>query len=391
MKKFLGLALAIMLSLAPLASATEPLQFERIQLSDITYETATAFDVNNNGIIDIISGAYWFEGPDFTTKHKIAEWRRVGDYYDNFSDFPMDVNGNGYTDLVVGGWFNQTLAWLENPKGQPGVQWKLHEVAHVGNIERNVFADIDGDGVMEVFPTTNPVHMFRLKHDENGKGTGEFEQYTIRKGNGGHGFGVGDINGNGRVDIILAGGWLEAPEDPFDVDAWEWHPEFNLVMASVPILVHDVNGNGKNDIIVGNAHGYGLYWYEQGVDSDGNRTWTQHLIDAHRSQYHDIRLVDIDNDGQMELVTGKRFRAHQGADPGAYDPLGIYYFKINNGEFNRVTLDYGPYTRASGAGIYFWVSDITGNGWKDVIAPGKEGTHLFINHGPLTGWRTTQR
>lgn len=383
MMKKLGIALMVSFGLLPLLAVAQPLEFERNKIGEETYESASAFDVNNDGEIDIVSGAYWYEGPDFTEQHKITEWDRVGDYFDNFSDYPMDVNGDGYTDIVTGGWFNKTFSWVENPQGRTDVEWTLHNVEEVGNIERNVFADITGDGYVEVFPTTNPVHIFQLIRDEDGKGTGEFAHYAIQKGTGGHGFGAGDINGDGRTDIVLSGGWLEAPEDPFDVDAWVWHEEWTIPHASVPILVHDVNEDGLNDLLVGNSHDYGLYWYEQGVDDEDNRTWKQHVIDDTRSQYHDLQLHDIDNDDELELLTGKRYYGHSGNDPGAEDPLGFYYFEINNGDFERVTLDYGPADSASGAGIYFWVADITGNGWKDVVAPGKEGLYTFFNQGPL--------
>jgi hypothetical protein len=162
---------------------------------------------------------------------------------------------------------------------------------------------------------------------------------------------------------------------------WTWHPEFKLGAASVPILVYDVNGDGLADLIVGQAHDYGLYWMQQNRDDAGRRTWDKHVIDSTRSQYHDMVLADIDNDGQVELITGKRFRAHNGNDPGSADPLGVYYFEINGSKFNRITLDYGPPSKASGVGIYFWVADITGNGFEDILAPGKEGLYLFKNHG----------
>ena len=167
------------------------------------------------------------------------------------------------------------------------------------------------------------------------------------------------------------------------MDAWQWHAEFDLASASLPILVYDVNQDGQNDLIYGAAHDYGLWWMEQGRDESGGRTWTRHNIETDRSQFHDLQLVDLDNDGVLELITGKRYHGHNGHDPGAEEPLGLYYYEIDKGVFTRHTIDYGPADKASGAGIYFWVEDIDGNGWQDNLEPGKEGLHLFLNQGVL--------
>lgn len=360
------------------------LKFEKIKLSDATFEAASVFDVNGDGILDIYSGGFWYEGPDFTRRHKTGDILPSGDYFDDFSNYPMDVNGDGYLDIITGDWWGQSLQWRENPKGQ-SCEWPLHEIAHTGPIERACFHDLDGDGEIEIIPNTpgNPLRVFKLIRDANGKGTGAFQQCLISDRPQPHGIGFGDINGNGRVDIIMADGWFEAPEHPFE-QPWTFHPEFNLESASVPVLVHDVNGDGLNDLIVGQSHAYGLAWWEQGRDAQGNRTWTKHDIDPHRSQYHDLQLIDIDNDGELELITGKRYWAHCGNDPGETDPIGIYYFKINKGAFERITIDFGPKEDASGTGIYFWVADLNGNGWKDIVAPGKDGLYLFLNRGPVS-------
>ena len=369
---FLGFALI----LAPTVAEDAPLVFERIKISDLPFEAASAFDVNNDGHIDIVSGEYWYEGPDFTTQHKICDVQPSGEYFDDFGDYPMDVNGDGYTDIVTGGYWGKHLRWRENPKGKP-VKWLTHDIAETGSIERPCFYDLDGDGFVEVIPNeTNSLTVHRLVRDAKGKGTGEFEHYVVRDGAPGHGLGFGDINMDGRPDIILHNGWHEQPKTGL-AGKWTWHEDFKLASASVPVLVYDVNKDGLNDLIVGQAHAYGLDWWEQ---QKGGK-WTKHSIDPDRSQYHDMMLADIDNDGDPELITGKRYRAHNGHDPGANDPLGVYYFEINGGKFERITLDYGPADRASGIGIFCWVEDVDGNGWKDVVAPGKEGLYLFKNKG----------
>lgn len=371
------------LALAALLAADAdpgPLTFERSRIGEGIYEAASAFDVNNDGVTDIVSGEYWYPGPDFTTAHKICDIRRVEDYYDDFSNIPLDVNGDGYLDIVSGGWWNQSLVWRENPKGQPE-PWTTHVIAEIGNVERASFYDIDGDGHFEIVPNTPGAaqRIFRLNRDANGKGTGTFSETIVRDEPSGHGLGAGDINGDGRMDLVLTGGWLEAPADPFEGE-WTWHGGFDFGGASVPILVHDVNGDGLNDLIVGQGHDYGLHWYEQRME-DGTRTWTQHVIEADRSQFHEMQLADVDNDGTLELVTGKRWRAHLGNDPGANDPLGVYYYDLEDAQFVRRTLDYGPAGEASGVGIYMWIADVDGNGWQDIVAPGKEGLFLFKNRG----------
>lgn len=357
------------------------LRFERERIGQGIYEAASVMDVNNDGKPDIVHGEYWYQGPDFKAAHKITTIRQESDYFDDFSNYPMDVNGDGWMDIVSGGWFGETMVWRENPKND-NTEWTTHEVLKTGNIERCCFYDIDGDGQVEVFATQMPVHFFQLKVDKKGKGTGEFEHFAIPQG-GGHGFGAGDLNGDKRPDLIFSGGWLEAPENPFEEMKWRWHAEFDLGPASLPIIVHDVNKDGLADFIVGQGHEYGLAWYAQGKDADGNRTWTKHDIETDRSQFHTMELVDIDNDGEPELITGKRYRAHNGHDPGAADPLGMYIYELNGGDFKRITLDYGPADQASGAGIYLWIADVDGNGWQDIVAPGKEGLYLFRNMGPL--------
>jgi hypothetical protein len=362
-------------------AASPELRFSRTKVSDELYEASSVADLNKDGKPDIVCGAWWYEGPEFKTRHKMCDVSYQSEYYDDFCDFPMDVNGDGYDDIVTGGWFGQTLAWRENPKGGPG-EWQVHNIDKPGNIETVRCWDVDGDKVPEIVPNaSDKVVVYKLILDANGKGTGKFDKFLVREGGVGHGLGYGDINGDGRGDFIGVNGWAEAPADGLK-GKWTWHDEFKFGTTSVPILVHDVDEDGLADLVFSAGHGYGLWWYKQGKDAGGKRTWTKHDIDPDRSQYHDMMLVDIDNDGKVELVTGKRYRAHNGHDPGSTDPVGVYYFEINKGKFERVTLDYGPAEKTAGMGLFFWVADVDGNGFKDIVAPGKSGLYLFKNLGP---------
>lgn len=368
-----------------------PIKWKKTWIADECYESAGVFDVNGDGVLDIVSGGFWYPGPDFRTKHVIGEPPRYGEYYDDFSTVALDINGNGRLDYVTGGWWGNNLRWRENP-ADPTQPWPEHILAaDTGNVETTRGWDIDGDGMIEIVPNTpgsREVNYYKLITDANGKGTGKFRKVTVHTfpegERQGHGLGCGDIAGKGRMDIILCTGWLEAPADP-ENDEWIWHPDFMDPpwgwAASVPMLVADINADGINEIVVGNGHGYGLWWCRQVKDANGRRRWEHHPIDPCNAQYHDLIWIDIDGDGQPELVTGKRHRAHCGNEAGEWDDVGIYYFKWTGEGFAKQIIDYGPIGSAQGCGIHFAVADLRGNGRLDIVAPGKDGLTVFFNEG----------
>jgi hypothetical protein len=366
-----------------------PLRWRKAWISDETFESAAVFDVDGDGVPDIVSGAFWYRGPGFRKKYSIGTVGMYGEYFDDFSTIKLDVNGNGRTDFVTGGWWGKALRWRENPE-DPTKPWPEHILAQTGNIETTRAWDIDGDGVTEIVPNTpgkRDVCVFKLKTDADVKGTGEFEEHVLytfpENETQGHGLGCGDIAGNGRMDIVLHHGWLEAPADPWRGE-WLWHGnewQFGWGASSVPMLVADVNGDGLNDIIAGNGHGYGLSWLEQTVDASGKRSWREHPIDPFNATYHDMMWLDIDGDGKCELLTGKRHRAHCGNDPGEWDDYGMYYFKWTGEGFAKQVINYGPIGTAKGCGIFFDVADLTGNGLPDIVMPGKDGLWVFYNEG----------
>ncbi len=363
-----------------------PLKWRKVWVSDEGYESAGVFDVNGDGHLDIVSGGFWYQGPEFRIRHFIGDIPRYGEYYDDFSTIALDINGTGTLDYVTGGWWGNSLRWRECP-ADPTQPWPEHILAaDTSNVETTRGWDIDGDGIIEIVPNTPPnpeVNYYKLIMDGAGKGTGQFQKvtiYTFANGTQGHGMGCGDIAGNGRMDIVLCNGWLEAPADPAH-GQWIWHHDFPTPpwgsTASIPMLVVDVDGDGQNELITGHAHGYGLWWSKRQADG----SWHHHPIDPYNAQYHDLQWADIDGDGAPELVTGKRHRAHNGNEAGEWDNLGIYYFKWTGEGFAKQIIDYGAMGTGNGCGIHFGLADLRGTGRLDVIAPGKDGLYIYYNEG----------
>ena len=363
--------------------STKRIEFEKIRISEEAFEAAGVFDVNNDGVADIVSGGWWYEGPKWV-KHKLCDVRAEGEYYDDFSVLPMDVNGDGYLDFITGGWWGGALVWRENPQGK-AAPWATHAIDECGNIETTRLWDIDGDGEGEIVPNTpgRPLRFYKLIRDAGGESTGRFRKVQVQPDGekSGHGLGCGDVAGLGRMDLVVRNGWWACPADPLS-QPWTFHPDFELSSASVPILVVDLNGDGLNELIVGSAHGYGLSWLQRRPGAKGQNAWTRHPIDPYFSQYHDLQWADLDGDGQCELITGSRFRAHCGKDPGETRMVGLYMFKWNGECFTKQVIDHGLVPGASGAGIQCAIADLDGNGRLDIVAPGKEGLYLFRNLGP---------
>jgi len=341
-------------------------------------EVCAVVDIDNNGVLDIVCGEYWYQGPDFIKKHKICDINYEHEYVWDFSNFAVDVDGDGYKDIITGSWWGDGMYWRKNP-GNTGSEWETRKICDLTNIETIRFYDIDGDGQLEIFPNcpNEPVFFIKLTGFENGEV--KYTKHIVSEENAGHGLGVGDINGDGKLEIITSRGVYHMPEGGALAGLWQFSQEFEMGFgASVPILVHDVDGDGLADIIYGSGHNYGLFWLRQTKTEAGTRVWEKHVIDGAWSQYHDMQLMDINNDGKLELVTGKRYKAHNGNDPGDDEHVFICYYTFTDGRLYRHMIEYGdPQNGASGVGLWFDAADLNGNGKLDLIAPGKEGLYLF--------------
>ncbi len=338
-------------------------------------EGITTLDMNGDGRPDIVSGAYWYENPGPQggewKRHQFREVDIVGEFVSDCGEWVVDVNHDGAPDIVTVGWMTDGVFWYENPKKQ-GVMWQRHFITHSIETEGGWMADLNGDGQPDLalahygrsgviwidFAGPEPKVHHAGGHDQDG-----------------HGIGIADIDGDGKMDLLTPHGWFKNIDA--NNDQWEWHGEWDLEEAGFPIIGYDVNNDGKMDLIYGRGHSYGLYWLEQQGDP-GHRKWVRHTIDESFSQVHALKLVDLDGDGQMELLAGKRYRGHDGNDPGSHDPLVIYYYKINRstGEFTRYPISLNG---TAGAGTQFVVADLDGDGDLDIATAGKTGPHFFEN------------
>jgi hypothetical protein len=362
---FAALALASLLY-----GLTRPadIPFQKRQIDLGASETAALADINGDGKLDIVSGENWYESPGWK-RHHFRQIPYMNGYVDNFSDLPLDVDGDGRPDIVSCSWFQRSLRWWKNPGSRGGeVEWTAQPIQEGFPIEFAFLVDLDNDGkAREVLPQFGDTHA-PLSWYEVQKG--KFVRHIVSSSSYGHGIGAGDVNRDGRNDIITPKGWFEAPANP-RTGQWAWHAEYDLGTSAGFIYAYDINGDGRNDLITTSAHDYGFFWLEQAAD----HRWTKHMIDETWSQGHAMTMIDLDGDGRPDFLTGKRYMAHD-TDPGAREPLGVYWYQFLKGDDGKVVwvkhvIDYSTRT---GGGMQIPVAAHLG-----FVTAGKSGLFLFEN------------
>jgi len=368
-------------------------------------ECASVLDFDGDGDLDIAAGRNWYEAPHWIKHADFRDGAETnGPETDDNSEFAMDVNFDGRTDIVSSGWmFLKGAFWYENP-GIKGEVWKSTRIHHAQNMEGVIHGDIDGDGDDDIlcnhWALVKGQGMTWLEHIDREPW---FVEHVVGTEGDIHGNGLGDINMDGRVDIVTPVGWYEQPRRATDTP-WVFHADYKFEPAkgrggsgSHPILVHDVDEDGLNDIIIGSAHAYGLAWLKQKVDGAGKRTFETRWVETEYSQVHTLALGDLNGDGKPDLVTGKRLFAHHGADIGAFEPLYAFWHDMQGGRFERHILSFNhlpcypeegginpPPNYVVSVGMKLNIADMNKDGRNDVIIAGKGGLYVFYNEGGPT-------
>jgi FG-GAP-like repeat len=378
-RRFTTATLVVLTLLLPtVAAAAEKsasITFKRTQLDPkFRSEGVAVGDFNSDGRLDIGAGPVYFAAPD---------WRMVPiqenppeydphNYSNSFVCFADDINGDGRTDMIVGDFPGKETWWFEQPEkeGQP---WKRHTATPITNNESPSYLDVDGDGKRELLfgydpgkyiglakPTASGLWKLVPISAAGAPGTDRFS----------HGIGAGDINGDGRKDVMVVEGWWEAPAAKSQ-SSWVFHPaKFGEPCAHM--YAYDVDGDGDNDVLSSSAHQIGIWWHEQTPDG-----WKTHEISNVITQTHSMNLADINGDGLLDIVTGKRYWAHgPEGDARPDDPAVVAWFELKRKggkpEWTMHEIDHD-----SGVGTQFEVADVNGDGLLDVVTSNKKGTYYF--------------
>lgn len=371
---------------------TKPSHEKMILDPGVLTEGSSFGDVNGDRKLDLLAGPFWWEGPDFVKRNRYRPGEAVshiGYDHNSFQSWVMDMNGDGRADIFQvphDGRFHLDL-YLQPEK--PSETWPKHRVAGALGNESPEMADLTGDGKPELIAMQDDQFGFFTPDWKNAEKPWTFHPISPKRGGFPyyHGLGIGDINGDGKKDIVEKEGWYEAPTDPLKPGDWKFHPyELSSDKGGAQMLIYDIDGDGDNDIVTSlSAHNYGLGWFES-HKVEGEIHFKKHVLipedgspgvgGVSFTQAHALALGDFNGDGLTDFATGKRYWAHNGSDPDERGVVVLYWYELvrdkEGAHFIPHLLD-----TDSGAGTHFMTADVNGDGKSDLGIGNKKGVFLF--------------
>lgn len=374
--------------------------FRKQRLSDFYYSWGTsAADFNHDGVLDVVSGPYIYYGPDYKTSREIyyALGSNPITEFSTMMEYAADFTGDGWPDVIkvsYGG--SSGVELYVNPKGEKR-RWEKFDVGTGVQSEIAIVRDIDGDGKPELVYSGGG--QVRYAKPDPAHPTDKWTVHNVSAVGYGaaHGIGVGDVNGDGRLDILNAYGWWEQPAAGADAGEWRYHPQAFArygrgIFGGSVMAVFDVNGDGLNDVVTSlNAHGWGLAWYEQKRSSAGEISFIEHMVmddlstknagDVVFSEIHGTGFADIDGDGIPDFIAGKRYLSHldTNIDPDPLGPPVLYWYKTVRNPKAPGGAELVPHLidTHSGVGSDLLVEDLNKDGAVDIVTSTRFGTFIY--------------
>ncbi|MEO8597648.1 MAG: FG-GAP-like repeat-containing protein [Candidatus Solibacter sp.] len=370
--------------------------FRKQQLMDFFYSWgAAAGDINKDGVPDVVAGPFYFLGPDYTERHEFTAARTYAPsaFPEGHNYLVYDYTGDGWPDIICVN--SRPIFIFVNPKGESR-RWDRYNIVPNATSEVEVFRDIDGDGVPDILMANQNAMAYATVDKANP--TAPWKIHTVSEPGLGpaHGMGVGDIDGDGRMDIVNSRGWWSQPASGAGDKLWEFH-SVPMGTGGAEMGVYDVNGDGLADIVTAiAAHGYGLAWFEQKRDAQKNITFVRHDImgdfaaknagNVTFTEPHAAAFADMDGDGVPDMIVGKRLFSHLEShlDPDPFGPAVLYWYRTVRNSKAEGGAEFVPELihNRSGVGSQFVVTDMNNDGTPDVVISSVKGTFIFWNQMP---------